>query len=33
MQYMHDNLQMHIICGGKMQYPHYEPNPQYIWEP
>jgi hypothetical protein len=24
---MHDNLKMHIICGGKMQYPHYDLNP------
>ncbi len=32
MHYMHDNLNMHIICGGKMQYPHYDFNPHYIWE-
>jgi hypothetical protein len=22
MQYLHDNLNMHIVCGGKMQYLH-----------
>jgi hypothetical protein len=31
MQYMHDNLRMHTIYGGKMQYPHYDPNPYNIW--
>jgi hypothetical protein len=31
MQYMHDNLKMHTIYGGKMQYPHYDPNPYNIW--
>ncbi len=29
MQYMHDNLKMHIVYGGKMQYPHYDLNPYY----
>jgi hypothetical protein len=29
---MHDNLKMHTICGGKVIYPHYDPNPHYIWE-
>ncbi len=24
MQHLHDNLKMHIIYGGKMQYPHYD---------
>jgi hypothetical protein len=24
MQYLHDNLNMHILCGGKMQYLHYD---------
>ncbi len=23
---------MHIVCGGKMQYSHYDLNPHYIWE-
>ncbi len=32
MQYLHDNLRMHIICGGKMQCPHHDPNPHYLWE-
>jgi hypothetical protein len=32
MQYLHDNLKMHTICGGKVQYPHYDHNPHYIWE-
>jgi hypothetical protein len=27
MQYMHDNLNMHTICGGTMQYACYDPNP------
>jgi hypothetical protein len=31
MQYLHDNLKMHIVCWGKMQYPYYDHNPQYIW--
>ncbi len=31
MQYLHDNLNMHVICGGKMQYSHYDPNPHYIY--
>jgi hypothetical protein len=31
MQYMHNNLRMHTICGEKMQYPHYDPNLNYIW--
>jgi hypothetical protein len=31
MQYIQDNLKMHIIYGGKMYYPHYDPNPYYIW--
>jgi len=26
------NLKMHIVCGGKVQYPHYDPNPHYMWE-
>jgi hypothetical protein len=30
--YLHDNLNMHIICGGKMQYPHYDLDLYYIWE-
>jgi hypothetical protein len=29
---MHDNLKMHVVCGGKMQYPHYDPNSHYVWE-
>jgi endo-1,4-beta-mannosidase len=32
MQYLHDNLKIHIICGGKVQYPHYDHNPHYICE-
>jgi hypothetical protein len=32
MQYLHDNLKMHIIYEGKMQYPHYDLNPYYIWQ-
>jgi hypothetical protein len=31
MKYLHDSLNMHVIYGGKMQYPHYNPNPHYIW--
>jgi len=31
MQYMHDNLKIHTIYGGEMQYPHYDPNPYYTW--
>ncbi len=31
MQYLHDNLKMHIIYGGEMQYPHYDLNPYYMW--
>ncbi len=31
MQYLHDNLKMHTICEGKVQYPHYDHNPHYIW--
>jgi hypothetical protein len=31
MQYMHENLKTHIICEGKLQYPHYDFNPHYIW--
>jgi hypothetical protein len=23
---------MHIVCGGKLQYSHYDLNPHYIWE-
>jgi len=23
---------MHIVYGGKMQYPHYDLNPHYLWE-
>jgi hypothetical protein len=30
MQYLHDNLKMHIIYWKKMQYPHYDPNPHYM---
>jgi hypothetical protein len=30
MQYLHDNLKMHTICGGKVQYPHYDHNAHYI---
>jgi hypothetical protein len=26
---MHNNLWMHTICGGKVQYP---VNPHYLWE-
>jgi hypothetical protein len=33
MQYLHDNLNLHTIHGGGMQYPHYDPNPHYMWEP
>ncbi len=32
MQYFHDNLKMHTVYGGKLQYPHYDPNPHYMWE-
>jgi hypothetical protein len=32
MQYLHDNLNMHVIHGGKMQYPRYDSNPHYMWE-
>ncbi len=32
MQYMHDNLWMHIVCEGEVQYPHYDLNPHYLWE-
>jgi hypothetical protein len=32
MQYLHDNLRMWNVCGSKVQYPHYDPNPHYIWE-
>jgi hypothetical protein len=32
MQYMHDNLSMHIVCSSKMQYLHYNLNSHYIWE-
>ncbi len=31
MQYLYENLWMHIICGIKMQYLHYDSNPHYIW--
>ncbi len=27
MQYLNDNLNMHIVCEGKMQYSHYDLNP------
>jgi hypothetical protein len=30
--YLHDNLKMHTICGGKVQYPHYDFNPHYMVE-
>jgi hypothetical protein len=33
MQYLHDNLKMHSAYGGKLQYPHYDPNPHHMWEP
>jgi hypothetical protein len=33
MQYLHDNLKMHNVCEEKLQYPHYDPNPHYMWEP
>jgi hypothetical protein len=33
MQYLHDNLKMHTVYGGKMEYPDYDPNPHYMWEP
>jgi endo-1,4-beta-mannosidase len=29
MQYLHNNLKMHTVYGGKVQYPHYDHNP---WE-
>jgi hypothetical protein len=29
MQYLHEHLNIHIVCGGKM---HYDLNPHYIWE-
>jgi endo-1,4-beta-mannosidase len=33
---LHYNTHMmtliHTICGGKVQYPHYDHNPHYIWE-
>jgi len=32
MQYLHENLKMQIVCGHKMQYPHYDFNPHYMWE-
>jgi hypothetical protein len=32
MQYMHDNLNMHIVYVGKMRYLHYDFNPHYVWE-
>jgi hypothetical protein len=32
MEYLHDNLWMHTVCGSKVQYPHYDPNSHYIWE-
>jgi len=32
MQYLHDNLNMHIVCGGKMQVLHMTLNPHYLWE-
>ncbi len=32
MQYLHDNLRMQIVCGGKVQYPHSNLNLHYIWE-
>jgi len=27
------NLKMHNVCGGKIQYPHHDLNPHYMWEP
>jgi hypothetical protein len=30
MQHLHDNLNMHTVCEGKVQYPHYDHNPHYI---
>jgi hypothetical protein len=29
---LHDNLWMHIIFEGKVQYLHYDPNPHYMRE-
>ncbi len=31
MQCLHENLNMHTICGGKVQYPYYNFDPHYIW--
>jgi hypothetical protein len=33
MQYLHDNLKMHTTYGEKLQYPHYDLNPHFMWEP
>jgi hypothetical protein len=33
MQYLDDNLKMHIIYGGQMEYPHYDLNQHYMSEP
>jgi hypothetical protein len=30
MQYLHNKLKMHNTYGGKLQYPHYDPNPHYV---
>jgi len=32
MEYLHDFLKMHIVCGGKLQYSRYDHNPHHIWE-
>jgi hypothetical protein len=32
MQYLCDNLNLHTIHGGELQYPHYDPKPHYILE-
>jgi len=33
MQYLYDFLKMHTVYGGEIQYPHYDLNPHYMWEP
>ncbi len=30
MQYLHDNLKMHTIYEGKIQYSHYDHNTHYV---
>jgi hypothetical protein len=32
MQYLHENLKMHIVYGEKLQYSHYDPIQHYMWE-